>query len=128
MFIWMQSSGFPRLMAGFLALVVINLSVDSPDYTSAELCEDLALNEQESIVEILLEQVMGIENAIPEHDDPHQNDAVKKPVLKLAFRFEMPEFMQSGFHVVNDTRSIANLDERSSYAIYLEKFSPPPEV
>ena len=51
------------------ALNILNLSVDAPDPQPYHIPEDLRYNDMESIVEIVLEQVLGIEDAVPEHDD-----------------------------------------------------------
>lgn len=59
-----------------LALQVLNISIDPPDARRATQREDLSRNEQESIVELVLEKVIGIANAVPEHDEG-QNDLVK---------------------------------------------------
>jgi len=52
-----------------MALHILNLSVDSPDPQPIHLPEDLEFNDMESIVEIILELVLEIEDAIPETDD-----------------------------------------------------------
>ena len=58
-----------RIFWLLLAVHFLNISVDSqdirPDYTA----EDLSINDQESVMEIVLEQVLEIENAVPEHDE-----------------------------------------------------------
>jgi hypothetical protein len=52
-----------------LALIIFNCSIAPPDAQPDGEAEDLSINEMESVVEVLLEEVMGIENAIPEHDE-----------------------------------------------------------
>jgi len=52
-----------------MALHILNLSVDSPDPQPIDVPEDLEYNDMESIVEIFLELVLEIEDAIPESDD-----------------------------------------------------------
>lgn len=59
-----------------LALQVLNISIDPPDAHRATQKEDLSRNEQESIVELVLEKVLGIPDAVPEHDEG-QHDLVK---------------------------------------------------
>ncbi|MBC8154542.1 MAG: hypothetical protein H7Z72_16685 [Bacteroidetes bacterium] len=62
-----------RLICLLMALHVINLSVDAPDnYLSAFQIghhEDLSVNDIESLSELLLEEVFGFTNAVPEHDE-----------------------------------------------------------
>lgn len=57
-----------------MALHVLNFSVDPPDgYMRqtiwCEQKEDLRVNEMESIGEWVLEHMLGLTNAIPEHDE-----------------------------------------------------------
>jgi hypothetical protein len=57
-----------------MALHIFNLSVDTKDAAPDYVPEDLAVNDQESFVELVLEKWVGIENAITEHDEPDQED------------------------------------------------------
>ncbi|WP_143092726.1 hypothetical protein [Arsenicibacter rosenii] len=57
-----------------MALHVINVSIDAPDYntpngTMGVLREDLSVNEIESLGELVLEEWLGFTDAFPEHDD-----------------------------------------------------------
>ena len=69
MFKLFQQKGFVQIFWLFMSLYLLNISVDSPDYFSNSISEDLSFNDQESIVEIVVEQVLGYENAIKEYDD-----------------------------------------------------------
>lgn len=75
-----------RLFWFLLAVHFLNISVDSedirPDYTA----EDLSINDQESVVEIVLEQFLDIENAIAEHDE---SDTEGQNNKKGGFNFEL---------------------------------------
>ena len=42
-----------------------------PDYVA----EDLTINDQESFVELVLEKVLGIENAVAEHDETDETNS-----------------------------------------------------
>jgi hypothetical protein len=53
-----------------MALHIFNISVDMPDANPDSEPEDLTINDQETIVELVLEKCIGIENAIEEHDEP----------------------------------------------------------
>lgn len=59
-----------RIFCCLLALHVFNISVDMPDANPDDIAEDLTINDQETIVELVLEKCVGIENAIEEHDEP----------------------------------------------------------
>jgi hypothetical protein len=51
------------------------MSVDTPDAQPESVAEDLTVNDMESIVEIVLEKGLGIDNALEEHDEPNESDA-----------------------------------------------------
>lgn len=73
-----------RIMCLVIALNILNCSVDTPDAQPENVVEDLTVNDMESIVEVLLEEVVGIDNAIAEHDEPDDdntgNFSIKKSV------------------------------------------------
>lgn len=52
-----------------MGLYLINISVDSADPNPNYIPEDLSINDQESLVEIFIEKVLGYDNAIEEYDD-----------------------------------------------------------
>ncbi len=69
-----RPSFFSRLFCLLMTLYVLNFSVDPPDgYVRqtiyCEEKEDLRINEMESIGEWVLERLLGIKNAVPEHDE-----------------------------------------------------------
>lgn len=61
---------FTQFLWGMMALYLFNFSVDTADNTITNAPEDLTFNDQESLVEIIVEKVLGYENAISEHDEP----------------------------------------------------------
>ncbi|WP_460635100.1 hypothetical protein [Larkinella harenae] len=66
-----------------MSLHVLNLSIDSPDqYGSVrhrfDRVEDLSVNDIESYTEFLLEVCFGIDDAIPEHDEPDDDSDLIK--------------------------------------------------
>ncbi|MEO8588426.1 MAG: hypothetical protein ABI432_03585 [Flavobacteriales bacterium] len=62
----------------FLALLTLNSSVDTPDAQPEGQPEDLSINDIETVAEAILEHVFGIENAIPEHDEPDDHGGLLK--------------------------------------------------
>lgn len=65
-----------------MALHILNMSVEVADIGNHQLLEDPTYNDQESIFELLVEQVLGFEDAVMEHEsnntgDHHQNGQVK---------------------------------------------------
>ena len=100
-----------RLLWFLLAAHFLNISVDSedirPDYTA----EDLSINDQESVVEIVLEQFLDIDNAIAEHDE---SDAEGQNNKKGGFNFEL--FSGSGLY----TGFLSDSDARSTKQVLVE--------
>jgi hypothetical protein len=66
-----------------MGLYLLNISVDTADPNPEHIPEDLSFNDQESIVEIVVEKVLGFEDAIKEYDDHDTEDHNKKKNVKI---------------------------------------------
>ncbi len=66
-----------------MGLYLLNISVDPADLNPDHIPEDLNLNEQESIVEIIVEKILGYEDAITEYDTHENEDHNKKNNVKI---------------------------------------------
>ncbi len=66
-----------------MALYLLNLSVDPPNPHPTHIPEDLSINKQESIIEIVVEKILGYENAIKEYDDHDTENNNKKKNVKI---------------------------------------------
>lgn len=75
----------------FMALHILNCSIDTPDAHPDYVPEDLAYNDIESISELLLEQILGFENAVAEHDEHDTEDGTGFNIAKILL------FHQSSF-------------------------------
>ncbi|MBB6324954.1 hypothetical protein FHS59_000569 [Algoriphagus iocasae] len=86
-----------------MGLYIFNLSADTPDPKSPHIAEDLTINDQESIVEVLVETVLGFEDTFEEFDDPdgeeQNNKSVQKVVLALHNPAELQQLLNSPFEV-----------------------------
>lgn len=80
---FLRNSIFLKVLWGLLALYFFNVSVDPADLKPEHIPEDLSINDQESIIEIIIEQVLGYEDAIKEYDDLDPKDYNIKSNLKL---------------------------------------------
>lgn len=78
-----RNSVFTKILWGLMGLYLLNISVDTADPNPKHIPEDLSINDQESIIEIVLEKVLGYENAIKEYDDNDSEDLNKKPAVKI---------------------------------------------
>lgn len=58
-----------RMFSIVLTLHILNLSVDAVDMFPYSVREDVSFNEIESIAEFVLEDILHIQNALPEHDE-----------------------------------------------------------
>lgn len=66
---FLRSHIVSRCLRLILALHILNCSVDTFDLHSNAVSENLSHNDMESIVEIMLEGVLQIDNAFAEHDE-----------------------------------------------------------
>jgi hypothetical protein len=82
-----------RLFSLFLALYILNFSIDSPDAAPDHISEDLSFNDIESFYEFFLEDIVGIENAVAEHDERDQDDGGSLD-LKKFFLASYKAFLQ----------------------------------
>ena len=118
-----------RFLCGFLALYLLNISVDSPDPNPEGIPEDLSINDQESIIEMVIEKVMGFENAVAEYDD---HDPSRETSLKKGLSVD--HFILSSWHLKAGRVLFFDLDQTNAFylahlrKIYLDISSPPPQV
>lgn len=112
-----------------MALYVFNISVDAPDIYSQEIREDLTLNDQESIIEIVLEKVLGYEDAISEHEE-HDEDSEHNIKKNLSFEWYKisDHFYEEPFSQSAGSKNNFNRYHYLVLAPFFEIQSPPPEV
>lgn len=78
-----RNSIFTKILWGLIGLYLLNISVDAEDLNPEHIPENLSFNDQESIVEIIVEKVLGFEDAIREYDDHDTEDHNKKKNAKI---------------------------------------------
>lgn len=66
-----------------MGLYLLNISVDSADPNPEYIAENLSFNDQESIIEIVVEKILGYEDAIKEYDDNDTDDHNNKKNVKI---------------------------------------------
>lgn len=79
----LRNSAFTKVLWGIMGLYLLNISADSPDANPNHIPEDLSFNDQESIIEIVVEKMLGYENAIKEYDDNDTEDHNNKTSLNI---------------------------------------------
>lgn len=118
-----------RLFCVFMALYLLNCSVDTSDIRPNYLAEDLTINDQETFIEIIVEKVLGFENAIPENEDcDYENNTVLKKTVNVDF-FILPSFVLN-IKDSNPKSTSKNISSSETNLLkpYFEIHSPPPEV
>ncbi|MAU15189.1 MAG: hypothetical protein CMH46_06565 [Muricauda sp.] len=109
-----------RVFWFIMGLILLNLSVDPPDGHPESIAEDLDYNDMESIVEIVLEQVLDIENAIPEQEDDDTNQTLLVKTFQPIFYQQ-----QIGFDFLIDLDLISKSHGNSFYKNrYFKQFQP----
>lgn len=83
-----------RIFWGLIALYMLNIYVDSPDLFPNK-PENLNINDQESVIELVVEQVLDLGDVIPEYDD---NDTEEHTSSKTSVNLD---------HFIVDKSSIA---------------------
>ncbi len=107
---------------------MFNISVDTADPNPDSIPEDSSINDQESIFEIVLEKILGFEDAVKEYDDHDTEDNIKKKNIEIVL----------SIHVINSkNHDNDQVIERSElYPDYSARLtngfkeidSPPPQV
>lgn len=111
-----------------MGIYLLNLSVDMADPDSPHVSEDLTINDQESIIELVVETFLGYEDAFQEFDDPDAEEQTQKSQGKIdlinnSFRDYLTQTSQepSGKQKFRDYEEFL-LQE------FLILFTPPPQV
>lgn len=124
----MRNSALTRLLWGFMGLYLLNLSVDPVDYNPEHIPEDLSLNDQESIIELVFEQLLGYENAIKEYDDLDAEEHNKKKEIRADWLGHLANVAENTAQW-NLARKKAHISyEASLRAGFAEVQAPPPKA
>jgi hypothetical protein len=117
-----------RLLCAFMALHLLNISIDTPETFAYGKSEDLTYNKQESIVEYLVEKVFLQDNVIGEYDECDTDDSLaKKTVLSIDF-YVLPDAIAFTPSFVGDVQKDTFHTVTSASNILTEIHSPPPEA
>jgi hypothetical protein len=118
-----------RLFWLFMAVHIFNCSVDTPDAQPDYVPEDLTYNDMESVVEIVLENVLDIKDAIAEHDE-NDTEEGNSFNIKKDFSFhnrskvEKINIFDNGLHITAST----DYKEQFSSQFHPEIVPPPPKA
>lgn len=112
-----------------MAIYFLNCSVDAPDIQVLSQQENLKFNDQESIIELLVEKVLGFENAIIEQDDVDSSPqkSIKKSISLDYFVFkDFNSFKDAFYNWDSNKKHFLSIQLFDS--IFLEIISPPPLI
>lgn len=112
-----------------MCLYMLNLSVDAPNPEVINTTSHLPFNDQESIIEMVVEQLLGFHNGIVEfddHDTSHEQRQKKNLGLDVYVLSEFNALMEVNMHQ----------NEQQQFGFFTLHFdtlhsaihSPPPEV
>ena len=112
-----------------MAVHIFNCSVDTPDAQPDYVPEDLTYNDMESVVEIVLENVLDIKDAIPEYDEQDTEEGnsfnIKKDFsFQNRSKVEKINIFDNGLHITAST----DYKEQFSSQFHLEIVPPPPKA
>ncbi|MEL1245237.1 hypothetical protein AAEO56_13250 [Flavobacterium sp. DGU11] len=122
---------YQRILWALIALHILNFSIDNPHTLRDSDVVDEDFEEVDSVVELVLENVIHIENAIPEH---HTKSPVghKLNLKKTTWIFpqQQEDLVFESVHQPNFRVVLPDTFYRHSlyYSPYLAVFSPPPEA
>lgn len=111
-----------------MSLYLLNISVDTADPNPEYIPEDLSFNDQESIVEIIVEKILGFEDAIKEYDDHDTEDYNKKKNVTIDLLVYFHKTNNDAYdHLATNKKRFPNYDARLANG-FIEIDSPPPKA
>lgn len=119
---------YTKFLCGIMGLYLLNISVDPPDLTPQQIPEDLSFNDQESIIEIVIEQVLGYEDAIKEYDDNDTEDHNKKKDVKIDLLYSHTTLLKSTNKLFKKTVNQYFTYNNHYSNGFIDIDSPPPKV
>jgi hypothetical protein len=79
----LRKTEFFRFLCVALAVYLLNISIDPRDITTTWQKEDLRINEIESIIELVAEEMLDNDDVIPEHEDPDGEKSAQGTFIKV---------------------------------------------
>jgi hypothetical protein len=111
-----------------MSIYLLNLSVDTSDAIPNHFPEDLTINDQESIIEIIAEQILGFENAIKEYDDIDNEEHNKKTSIKLEIFDQKPVNYSIRQPFIKESKQKFNTQRSHLTHGFKQLETPPPKV
>ena len=117
-----------RLLLIFMAIQVINLSIDSVDFVPVQSSNYTAFNFNyfNSLAEYVSESVMGYVNAFPEYQNESNQSKSQLSGKHISIKLFSTECLSAPYNII-DVNSIYNIEEKDKYRyLFFEEINPPP--
>ncbi|MES2448230.1 MAG: hypothetical protein V4546_13675 [Bacteroidota bacterium] len=113
-----------------MALFLLNCSVDTTGlFVDTPVNQHLIVNEQESIIEIVIEQFLGFENLIPETTDDETSQTANLKKAKVTDIFIIPYFsLAAPIITLNYNKTEVFIATNKWNRFHFKIPSPPPEI
>lgn len=113
-----------------MALLLLNCSVDTTGlFADSVETKQLIANDQESIIEIVVEQFLGFDNLIPESFDDDMDQKANLKKAKLIDIFILPHFSSTNDFIASENKKIdINISHNQWDKFHFKIPSPPPEA
>lgn len=117
-----------RLTCGLLGLYLLNISVDTKDLYPEHISEDLSINDQESLIELVIEKVLGFENAFKEYDDNDSQEHNKNSSHQLKQVFYQYRHWDSMHLIFEGPKKTFRQFRAFLSSGFLKLDTPPPKI
>tara|TARA_B100001146_G_scaffold224706_1_gene243682 strand:+ start:2620 stop:3006 length:387 start_codon:yes stop_codon:yes gene_type:complete len=124
----LRNNGLVKFLWAIMGLYLLNISIDAADPHPNHIPENLSINDQESIVEIVVEQLLGFENAFEEYDDNDRDDHNSESNAQLKVKFFVQSTSKTLLHISLRHKIILKSTKKLFPQDFLKVESPPPEV
>lgn len=115
-----------RAVVLLLSMEILNLSIDPPDLRPYH-PEDLSVNDIESIAELVLENVFGVQNAVKELEDQDTPDG-SPFTLKVDLYSSLSAKLHPKPYFFILKKSYQDLQKNRFKSVFSEIASPPPKA
>lgn len=111
-----------------MGLYLLNISVDTADPNPDHIPEDLSFNDQESIIEIVLEKILGYEDAIKEYDDHDNEEHNKQKNIKIDLLVHVIQADKFNHNLIDERKNLYPDYEARLTKGFNKLDSPPPKI
>lgn len=119
-----------RMLIALLALLILNTSIDTPDpadtfrWDGEDYVEDLSYNDIESFYELVTEEMLDMDNQVPEHDEDSGDTDKQGKTLQYWITNELPVLQ---LKTTETKQRIYPLLHYTVHPRYGDVSSPPPD-